>query len=67
MSYGMTQCDNTLSAKLGGIRMPTLRQRLEEKLKYSRATVEKTEEALKLLDENPMFEKIQNAMTDLGM
>lgn len=53
--------------KSGTLRRATLRQRLEARLNDAKQNVEKTETALKLLDENPTFEKIQNAITDLGL
>ena len=62
--FNGAMCDSP--KEVGSVRRATLRQRLEGRLKDSKDQVAKIETALKLLDENPTFEKIQNAISDLG-
>ena len=62
MDYGMQEC----KSEVGMIRRATLRQRIEARLVDAKKTVERSEAVIKLLDENPTFEQIQNAISDLG-
>jgi vacuolar-type H+-ATPase subunit E/Vma4 len=55
-----------IQAGLGRIQMQSVRQRLNDKKANLEASLGEVNEALRLLDENPTFEKVQDAIQKAG-
>lgn len=48
------------------IRMPSIRERLIDKKANLESSLQEVNEAIKMLDENPAFEKVQDAIAKAG-